>query len=124
MKAIWIVAFVALATPAQAELKAQSGSESWCSGYSKEFQGVWFFPDGSEALIFRAGVSGSEGCYAALHGVPAWGFEEGGEFKMPAREFDGGWNLGAPGHHIQIQLYSNNHAEYLLNGHATTGRLK
>lgn len=46
-----------MASMAQAQLVAQTGSEAKSTCYATNQSGFLFFSDGSEALLFRAGVT-------------------------------------------------------------------
>jgi hypothetical protein len=114
--------FTVFASSAHAELVAQAGSGDWCQGYDATSSGVWFFPDGSEALLFRTGVTGDEGCYAWLNAVPQWGLDAG--LGIGSAEQRGDATVISFPSGVEVHLFEDGRAEHRRQGFVTTGEIR
>lgn len=117
-----LLTLASTALPALSDAVAAPGTEDWCAHLGTTYEGVFFLPDGREALVFRAGIDGSTGCYAWLNAVPEWGLEPGSAMGEAQDRGDRAVIVFPSG--VEIHLTSDGRAEHHRQGYITEGLIR
>ena len=119
MRTLPLLCLLAATSTAAADPVAAPGTDGWCAGFGTTTEGAFLYPDGSEALLFRAGIEGETGCYAWLSYVPNWGLEPGA--SLGSAEDRGDRQVIVFSNGVEVHLLNAGGAEHHRQGNVTPG---